>query len=57
MEEVIKNILDEYSKSSSQVNFESDSARAELATYITKQMLNWQAEKHSECFVNHNSNI
>lgn len=44
MKEVIKNILDEYSKSSSQVNFESDSARNELATYITKQMLNWQAE-------------
>jgi hypothetical protein len=38
MKEVIKNILDEYNKSSSQINLDSDSARNELAAYIAKEI-------------------
>ncbi len=35
---IIKNILDEYNKSSSQINLDSDSARNELAAYIAKEI-------------------
>tara|TARA_E500000081_G_scaffold136627_1_gene150640 strand:- start:164 stop:364 length:201 start_codon:yes stop_codon:yes gene_type:complete len=38
MKEIVKNILDEYSKSSPQINLDSDSARNELATYIAKEI-------------------
>ena len=44
MKEVIKNILDEYTKYSFQINFDSEAARNALAEHIEEGIKEWQKE-------------
>jgi hypothetical protein len=45
MKEVIKNILDEYTKHSFQVNLDSEASRYALAQHIDEGIKKWQKEK------------
>jgi hypothetical protein len=48
MKEVIKNILDEYTKHSFQLNLDSDAARYSLAEHIEEGIKKWQKENQKK---------
>ena len=48
MKEVIKNILDEYTKYSFQINLDSEAARYALAEHIEEAIKKWQKENQKK---------
>ena len=48
MKEVIKNILDEYTKHSFQVNLDSEASRYALAEHIEEGIKKWQKENQKK---------
>ncbi len=48
MKEIIKNILDEYTKYSSQINLDSEAARYVLAERIEEGIKKWQKENQKK---------
>jgi hypothetical protein len=48
MKEVIKNILNEFSQHSFQINLDSEAAKDTLAQYIEEGIKKWQKEKQKK---------